>query len=81
MCIRDRAEEGAKVFADGVSKYLQASIGTGVGEAAATRGEETTSVDKKSGSTAAVIAIAAVVLGVAFIFISRGVSKSKIQDE
>lgn len=75
---REEAEEGAKIFADGVSKYLQASIGTGVGEAAATRGEETTSVDKKSGSTAAVIAIAAVVLGVAFIFISRGVSKSKI---
>ncbi|MEA4892692.1 MAG: stage II sporulation protein P [Peptococcaceae bacterium] len=75
---RGEAEGGAKVFGDGVSKYLKASIGTGVGEGAAARGEETTGVDKKSGSTAAIIAVVAVVLGVAFIFISRGSSKSRI---
>ena len=69
---REEAEEGARIFAEGVSKYLQASIGTGVGEAAEAKEKETTGVDNKAGSSAAIIAVVAVILGVAFLFISRG---------
>ncbi|MEL7624428.1 MAG: stage II sporulation protein P [Clostridiales bacterium] len=74
---REEAEAGAQVFAKGVGEYLQASIGSGVGAAAKTQGKETTAVERKSGSSAAIIAGVAVVLGVVFILVSRGPSRGR----
>ncbi len=74
---REEAEAGVQIFAKGVGEYLQASIGSGVGAAAKTEKKETTAVDKKSGSGAAIIAGVAVVLGVVFILVSRGPARGK----
>jgi stage II sporulation protein P len=69
---RQEAEAGAQLFAEGMGKYLQASIGSGVGAAAEAGEKEKTAVDRKSGAVAAVIAAVAVVLGAALILVSRG---------
>jgi len=67
---REEAEEGVAVFADGVAKYL--NVSTGTQKVPGAPKEEVTRVDDSSGSTAALLALAAIGGGLIFLFISRG---------